>query len=71
MNTLTTTHLLQLSLVVCLLLFGYSLVMTGRRGWGWFVLVVFAGVITTIGMGVLSLFLEVANAESMRDWDED
>jgi hypothetical protein len=64
-------HLLQLAIVAALIFWGYSLVMSGRQGFGWRILLVsgtlFAAVIRLAG----SLFNEVSADNEVGDWDDD
>lgn len=64
-------HLFQLAIVAALTFWGYSLVMSGRQGFGWKTLLVigtlFAGMMRFAG----SLFNEVSASNEVGDWDDD
>ncbi len=68
---LTLTHLIQLTVVASVFLLGYSLLTAGKHGRGWFVMSVMLGILAVLGKTILSLFVVVADSESMTEWDED
>ena len=61
----------QLLVVAMLVFWGYSLVMSGRHGQGWLVLLVIVGAITYVGRLFTSVFQEVTTNNEVRDWEDD
>jgi hypothetical protein len=50
---------------------GYSLITTGKRGWGWFSLCVVAATLAFFFRIAISMFVEMSVATGPNDWDED
>ena len=63
--------IVTVALFAALLLTVYSLLTTGKRGWGWMVVGFIASVIAIIGKGILSVFVEITSEYCPPDWDED
>jgi hypothetical protein len=68
---LTSTHILQLSLIAILIIWGYSLVMSGKLGVGWMVLSGILGVLGYFGRMFKSLFQEVTANNEVSDWEDE
>lgn len=68
-----TQTLMTVGLITATLLVGYNVFTSGKQGWGWFTLVVLAGVIVAISRLGVSVFREIAAAstDSVTDWDSD
>lgn len=64
-------HLVQLSIVAGLIFWGYSLVMSGRRGLGWKILLAMGMLLVSLGGIAASLFNEVTADNEVGDWDDD
>lgn len=47
----------------------YSLFTSGKRGWGWSMICVSAGIILIFARFGISLFNEIASPNSVQDWD--
>ncbi len=50
-------------------LISYSLLSSGKRGWGWTTLTLAAGVILMFARLGISLFNEISSPNSIQDWD--
>ncbi len=68
---LTMGHVVQVIIITAIILTGYSLVMSGRRGNGWQIILFFAVAATMFGKFFLSLFNEVTSNNETGDWEDD
>jgi hypothetical protein len=68
---LTLTHIVQLSFIAILIIWGYSLVMSGKLGVGWMVLSGILGVLGYFGRMLKSLFQEVTASNEVGDWEDE
>ncbi len=67
----SSKHVFQLVLIGTLIIWGYSLVMAGKHGQGWAILILVLGILKYIGRFIRSLFVEVTAKNEVRDWDDD
>lgn len=67
----TLTHLFQILMIATIIIWGYSLVMSGKHGQGWLVLLAIAGVFAYILRAIKSVFVEVASSNEVSDWDDE
>lgn len=68
---LTTTNILTFAVMVLVLgLIAYSLVASGKKGWGWVSLLVAASVLAFMGRMCVAIFREMAGGRCPSDWDE-
>lgn len=68
---LTMGHVVQVIIITAIILTGYSLVMSGRRGNGWQIILFFAVAVSMLGKFFLSLFNEVTSNNETSDWEDD
>jgi hypothetical protein len=70
-RTLTLAHLYQVLLIGIVILWGYSLVMSGKHGLGWSVLLAIGGVFVYLIRAIRSIFQEVTSKNEVGDWDDE
>jgi hypothetical protein len=67
----TSTHAVQLLTIATLIIWGYSLVMSGKHGMGWMVLASILGVLAYFGRLFRSMFQEVTSENEVKDWEDE
>ncbi len=69
-NSTSSVTIAAVSLITISML-GFNLASSGKRGWGWMTLCVFASLIAILGKLGISMFLEISADNEIHDWDGD
>lgn len=64
-------HFVQIAVIAIVIIWGYSLVMSGKLGMGWMVLTAILGVFGYFGKMFKSLFHEVTSSNEVGDWEDE
>jgi hypothetical protein len=67
----TLVHVFQILLIATVIIWGYSLVMSGKHGQGWLVVMAIGGVFAYLLRAFRSVFQEVASSNEVSDWDDE
>jgi hypothetical protein len=70
-RTFQLAHVFQILVIATIIIWGYSLVMSGKRGQGWQVLMAIAGVFAYVLRAFKSVFVEVTSSNEVSDWDDE